>query len=56
MLITLAYQQDDVNILVAEVIYTSPTKGHWKFLKGQGVCKAKLSDEKYEAKLKCPNV
>ena len=29
----------------------APVEGHWKFLGGRGLFKAKLLEEKYEAKL-----
>ena len=39
--------------MVPESIHTTPTEGHWKFLgwEGRGVLKAKILEEKHEAKL-----
>ena len=40
--------------MVPEIIHTTPTEGHWKFLGGGGGLKAKLLEGKYEAKLEFP--
>ena len=40
--------------MVPQSIHTLPTEGHWKFLGGGGVLKAKLLEEKCEAKLEFP--
>jgi len=37
--------------VVPEKIHTHPMEGHWKFLGGGGVLKAKILEAKYEAKL-----
>ena len=44
--------------MVPENIHTPPTEGHWKFPEGRvgggGGLKAKLLEEKYDAKLEFP--
>ena len=40
--------------VIPESNHTPPTEGHWKFLGGREVLKAKLLEEKYEAKLEFP--
>ena len=41
--------------VVPEIVHTLGMEGHWKFLGGVGEClKAKLLEEKYEAKLEFP--
>ena len=40
--------------MVPEIIHTTPTEGHWKFLGGRGDLKAKLLEGQYEAKLEFP--
>ena len=41
-------------LVIPENIRTPPMEGHWKFVGGGGVLKAKLLEEKYEAKLEFP--
>ena len=36
------------------ILATPPTEDHWKFQGGRVVLKAKLLEEKYEARLECP--
>ena len=40
--------------MVPESMHTTPMEGHWKFLGGRGLLKAKLLEEKYKAKLEFP--
>ena len=40
--------------VVPEIIHTTPTEGHWKFLGGGGDLKAKLLEGQYEVKLEFP--
>ena len=40
--------------MVPEKIHTHPMEGHWKFLWGGGVLKAKFLEEMYENKLEFP--
>ena len=40
--------------MVPEKIHTHPMEGHWKFLGGGGVLKAKFLEEMCENKLKFP--
>ena len=42
------------NCVVPEKIHTHPMEGHWKFLGGEGVLKAKFLEEMYENKLEFP--
>ena len=41
--------------MVPEKIYTHAMDGHWKFLGGGGVLKAKFLEEMYENKLEFPS-
>ena len=44
----------NMQCVIPENIHAPPMEGHWKFLGGGGVLKAKLLEEKYEAKLEFP--
>ena len=43
-----------VHCVGPEKIHTYPMEGHWKFLGGGGVLKAKFLEEMYENKLEFP--
>ena len=54
---TVILKSQKSHCVISENIHTSPMEGHWKFLGGGGgggVLKAKLLEEKYEAKLEFP--
>ena len=42
------------NVWFEKKIHTHPMEGHWKFLGGGGVLKAKFFEEMYENKLEFP--
>ena len=46
--------RSSVNCVVPEKIHTLPMEGHWKFLGGGGILKAKFLEAMYENKLKFP--
>ena len=46
--------RSSVNCVVPEKIHTLPMEGHWKFLGGGGMLRAKFLEAMYENKLKFP--